>query len=58
MQEFKAIETSVLRIMLAAHTAPGGRVLTATETRDCNVVIDLLQRELALRKEVFLKQLH
>jgi hypothetical protein len=50
MHDFKKIETSVLLVMLAAHSPAYGRELTDGETIDCDKTIKLLQEEIASRK--------
>jgi hypothetical protein len=51
MQNLKKIETSVLLTMITAHAAYYGRALTADETRDCNITISQIQKEIESRKE-------
>ena len=51
MQDLKNIETLVLLTMIAAHSSNYGRVLSVSESQDCNITISQLQAELALRNE-------
>ena len=52
MHDFKKIETSVLHVMLAAHSSYYGRELTVCEAIDCSITIKQLQDEIAARKNI------
>ena len=52
MQELKNIKTSILLVMVAAHSSDYGRALTVNEADDCMKAIKELQEEIASRKDV------
>jgi hypothetical protein len=51
MQELKKIKTSILLVMVAAHSSDYGRILTVDEANDCRITIKELQEEIASRKD-------
>jgi len=50
MHDLKRVETSVLLVMLAAHSSYYGRELTVCESIDRDITIKLLQDEIVSRK--------
>ena len=50
LQDFKKLETAIIKTMIRTHSSYYGRVLTAGESIDCKTTISQLQMEIDLRK--------